>query len=150
VEARPGSISATAHRRMSRADRFSVPCSQSILVPRSLAGCHANTSADRKSTDLPDPHRTPVLLKDLFQAYGFVIFDFLPANPLVDGLAISPLFTNRRGRAERRSTCRRRCCDPCRWYILQCCALMTKVDTGSVGDVRNQQLLLTNPRGHWV
>jgi len=33
-----------------------------------------------------------MLLKDLFQAYDLVIFDVPPANPLVDGLALSALF----------------------------------------------------------
>jgi capsular exopolysaccharide synthesis family protein len=44
------------------------------------------------STDVLHPEQMQVLLKDLFQAYDLVIFDVPPANPLVDGLALSALF----------------------------------------------------------
>ena len=44
------------------------------------------------STDVLHPEQMQVLLNDLFQAYDLVIFDVPQANPLVDGLALSPLF----------------------------------------------------------
>src|SRR5215813_5698570 len=43
-------------------------------------------------TDVLYPEQMQMLLKDLFQAYDLVIFDVPPANPLVDGLALSALF----------------------------------------------------------
>ena len=51
----------------------------------------AVTGPIANSNDILGSEEMQVLLRDLFQSYDFIVVDLPPLNPVVDGLAISPL-----------------------------------------------------------
>jgi len=68
-----------------RARTFIVPAGRASFDLLPAAGKIAN------SNDMLGSEQMQALLQDLFQSYDIVIVDVPPANPVVDGLALSPL-----------------------------------------------------------
>jgi capsular exopolysaccharide synthesis family protein len=93
------------------------------------------------SMDVLHPEQMQVLLKDLYQAYDLVIFDVPPANSLIDGLALSPLFDALVIVAEWGRTPIQALSEMLRPLRMANASIlgvvMTKVDDGSVGGYRN-------------
>jgi capsular exopolysaccharide synthesis family protein len=80
-DARAGLIDAVKNRE--QAEHYIVPASTAPFDLLPATGKIAN------STDVLGFEHMQVLLKDLLLAYDIIIFDVPPANPIVDGLALS-------------------------------------------------------------
>jgi capsular exopolysaccharide synthesis family protein len=82
-DATVGLIDAVKNRE--QAEQYIVPARTAPFDLLPTTGKIAN------SNDVLGSEHMQVLLKDLLQAYEIVIFDVPPANPVADGLALSPL-----------------------------------------------------------